>query len=591
MPTLKIDFDASSLEAVLSTDQPGSHWEAIRMACQERFPELNVVDSCSFRVAWWAFLSSRKAIAYHIEKKRYHLELSAAAKDQINKANENEKAIREIANIASLPAQQIKDDLNKFGFKRELKSYQLENIGKLVRANVGATFSVPGAGKTTEALAFYILKSKTESRLLVLAPKNAFAAWEEQLALCAPGLGKFVRLVHGRRGVERQLEETPKLMLMTYNLFPNVNDILANYLSQYDAFIFLDESHRIKGGFEKVIASAVLNVAPLPRGRLIMTGTPLPNSVSDLIPQSTFLIPETIIDETNVEQVITPLYVRTTKSQLNLPPVKRRIQEIPLNQVQRELYELMRSEAARQAKKILSIRSKGAFRRIGRSAIRLLQYTSNPALLVRKDSEYDAFLAAVLEEGDSPKISYVCKRARELARENNKVIIWSSFVQNVELIADRLIDLGADFIHGGVEASTELEADSRENKIKRFHDDKNAMILVANPAACSEGISLHTVCNHSIYVDRNYNAAQYLQSQDRIHRIGSTKTVYEEILLSPDTIDNSVNNRLADKINRMADILNDPDLHIDPFPSDLDNSDPDEEDVADFIEHLTSEPV
>ena len=45
------------------------------------------------------------------------------------------------------------------------------------------------------------------------------------------------------------------------------------------------------------------------------------------------------------------------------------------------------------------------------------------------------------------------------------------------------------------------------------------MVLVANPAAAAESISLHEHCNHALYLDRTYNAGQFLQSQDRIHRL------------------------------------------------------------------------
>lgn len=49
------------------------------------------------------------------------------------------------------------------------------------------------------------------------------------------------------------------------------------------------------------------------------------------------------------------------------------------------------------------------------------------------------------------------------------------------------------------------------------------MVMVANPAAASEGVSLHRVCHHAIYLDRTFNAAHYLQSEDRIHRFGLPK--------------------------------------------------------------------
>jgi SNF2 family DNA or RNA helicase len=115
--------------------------------------------------------------------------------------------------------------------------------------------------------------------------------------------------------------------------------------------------------------------------------------------------------------------------------------------------------------------------------------------------------------------------------------------------------------------------------------------LVANPAACAEGISLHTVCHHAIYIDRNYNAAQYLQSEDRIHRLGLPPDVITtiEILFTPDTIDESVKRRLNFKVKKMAEILDDNSLNIEVVEPDLDVEGLTEDDINDFLMHLKGE--
>jgi SNF2 family DNA or RNA helicase len=176
----------------------------------------------------------------------------------------------------------------------------------------------------------------------------------------------------------------------------------------------------------------------------------------------------------------------------------------------------------------------------------------------------------VLAEGDGPKIRYVLKRARELTRKGHKVLIWSSFVRNVEYLASRLADLGAVYIHGQVDAGDEDDDETREGRIKLFHDDDNVMVLVANPAAAGEGISLHSVCHHALYLDRTFNAAHYLQSEDRIHRLGlkATQSTTIEIVECKNTIDETVRYRLSDKVHAMADALNDSSLRIDPIPFD-----------------------
>ena len=203
--------------------------------------------------------------------------------------------------------------------------------------------------------------------------------------------------------------------------------------------MFLDESHRIKRGSEGQWANAVLGISHLPTLKLIMSGTPLPNSLSDLIPQVSFIFPEVSVNTANVAEIIKPIFVRTTKKELKLPEVRRKFTPIPLGLKQKEFYELLRSEEARQLARI-SYKDRSALRTIGKSVIRLLQLVSNPALLAKEQVAFSDELFDVFSEGDGPKIEYACRRARELAAKGQKIIIWSNFIENVETISSRLID-------------------------------------------------------------------------------------------------------------------------------------------------------
>jgi len=141
-----------------------------------------------------------------------------------------------------------------------------------------------------------------------------------------------------------------------------------------------------------------------------------------------------------------------------------------------------------------------------------------------------------------------------------------------------LSDLGAVYIHGGVDAGDEDDDETREGKIRLFHDDPNVRILVANPAAASEGVSLHRICHHAIYLDRTFNAAHYLQSEDRIHRFGLAKDQKTtiEIVECADSVDETVRDRLGYKIGMMAEALEDSSLKPDPIaldPTDIDDFD------------------
>ncbi len=470
--------------------------------------------------------------------------------------------------------------LKSLGFVRELSAEQIRNVRKIAALPAAATFSVPGAGKTTEALAFFFYRARIEEKLLVIAPKNAFAAWDEQIAECVPHLNaQFVRLRGGRDNIARLLSEAPRFMLITYQQLARVPDLLAAHCAHHRTHVFLDQSHRFMCGVENLTVRAILSLAHLPVGKLIMSGTPMPHSAKDLVPQFAFLYPEIPADEHTVADLVRPIYVRTNKNELGLPPLTRVIAQLPMAPMQHELYKLMKFEVAREAASVLNIRSKQGFRSLGRSVARLLQFISNPALLSSAlGFAHPDPLAAVLAEGDGPKLKYVLKKARRLVREGDKVLIWSSFVRNVEYIAERLADLGAVYIHGGVDAGDEDDEETREGKIKLFHDDPNVRLMVANPAAAGEGVSLHRVCHHAIYLDRTFNAAHYLQSEDRIHRFGlarDQKTTIE-IVECEGSVDETVRERLNYKIGKMAEALEDSSLRPDPIaldPTDIEDFD------------------
>ncbi|EMT54684.1 helicase domain-containing protein [Brevibacillus borstelensis AK1] len=586
---LRIRYIPNTHMASLSMEEPSPAWAEIRRLCLENAKDVHVESGVSLIIPWWAFLSFKNALRLVLKKHNLALDIDEETHKLLQDSNQKKSSYLGAAVGNSVSEEDLQEKLRKVGFKRILTKQQLRNVSKLLSLPAGATFSVPGAGKTTEALALYFAKRKQNTKLLIVAPKNAFAAWEEQLGICYPQAPSIVRLRGGLHAVEALLSQSPEIMLITYQQLPNVIDPLAVYISSGSTFMFLDESHRIKRGNDGVIGKSILKISHIPELKLIMSGTPMPNSTLDLVPQFNFLFPEIRVDANSVIDLIRPVYVRTTKNELGLKNPRYVYKPVQLSIVQRRLYELMRSEEARQAENLHSA-DRNRLRAMGRSAIKMLQLVSNPALLARIDSVNNDLLREIIAEGDSPKIAYVCNRVRQLAEQGRKTIVWSQFVENVEQLSFRLRDLGAEYIHGGVEAGSEDDLDTREAKIKRFHDDPNCYVLIANPAAAGEGISLHTVCHDAIYLDRSYNAAHFLQSVDRIHRLGLPSDIETnvEIVYCPNTVDESVNKRLQLKINKMAEVLNDRSLNIEPEYDDeeLQSDGISSEDIHDYVRHL-----
>ena len=573
---IRIDYLTYTEQVNISNDSTDKvAWKSLYSFICDYLP-MSVVSYSDWSITfpWRYFLSIKGFVGQYFSARhnQYRVVFTDNARSMLKTANDTSYNTALALNARS--EAEIKAHLESIGFKRSLTINQLNNLKKISHLPGAATFSVPGAGKTTEALAFFFVNATDIDRLLVVAPKNAFSAWDEQLDACmGENYGKFVRLRGGEAAIQIALRTNPRFMLITYDQLSRVKNTIVPLLSSGNIYMFLDESHRIKGGKQIKRADAILEMAHLPKRKLIMSGTPMPQSPKDMVSQFSFLYPTKDVTDTTVIDLIQPIFVRTTKGQLDIPKLDHRVVQVPMTQLQREIYKTLKSEVRRQLNPVLSDSSRYELRRIGKCVMKVMEFVSNPSLLSNDmDYAFDRRVGALLLESDGPKIDYVCRRARQLAAEGKKVLIWSSFVQNVELIALRLSDLGAEFIHGGVDAGDESDFDTREGKIKRFHTDDTCKVLVANPAACSEGISLHKVCQYAIYLDRSFNAAHYMQSEDRIHRLGLSPDAKPQIefVECEDSIDQVVRTRLELKVKTMAQALEDSSLSVEISSVDYD---------------------
>ena len=476
--------------------------------------------------------------------------------------------------IDFIPREEIDQKLNNEDFIRELTDNQYRNIRKICSLRAAASFSVPGSGKTTEALAYYAYHKTDNSKLLVVCPINAFISWQDEIKKCFKSLNKIERLRGSPQEIKDILSMNPEAMIINYDALRNpkkysiVKDIILE--NKNNLTVIFDESHKIKG--EK-ISELVKPLSPLIKSKLILTGTPMPQASSDLRAQFQFLYPtETVFNDDDFVKLFEPIFVRTTKKELGLKYPKIKFNYVPVepsNAFKTFYYEhlIARIDRGVSLEEIFKVAS------LKKAVLRLLKFFSHPPSCAELVSEIDEPLAnRILEEGDGVKIDKAVQRAQQLISKNKKVVIWSSFVDVVKLVADRFGDK-AVFITGDVETEGEneneneklIKFDSREKRINRFKTDPECMIFVANPAAAAESISLHEVCDHAIYIDRTYNAGQFMQSCDRIHRLIERSKEREKnidiiYLDLPGSVEDRVQEALTRKIHAMAEFLNDSSL-------------------------------
>ena len=340
-------FDGVALVSWTPADDGASWVDMIKRLLLDSSDDTTQTDGYTLTIPWWSFVAIREKFLIVCKKAELipgkNFNVSKKAVELLQQAKRSREGYDKAVAQSTIDATTLNAKLNFIGFARPLTQRQIENVGRIAAIPAGATFSVPGAGKTTEALATFFFRAHDDERLLVIAPKNAFAAWDEQVTACMPHLkAQFTRLKGGKEKIQKLLEDDPRFMLITYQQLARsaVTDVIRAHLAQHKSYVFLDESHRIKSGVGKQTARAVLSLAHLPIGKLIMSGTPMPQSSDDLIPQFAFLYPEVATSSEQVIDYMKPIYVRTNKAQLGLPPVTRVSIPLSMAPMQFELYKL-----------------------------------------------------------------------------------------------------------------------------------------------------------------------------------------------------------------------------------------------------------
>ena len=160
--------------------------------------------------------------------------------------------------------------------------------------------------------------------------------------------------------------------------------------------------------------------------------------------------------------------------------------------------------------------------------LRLVECASNPFLVDNTYSEVPG------------KFSELLNLFQEIDLRAHKVVLWTGFVDNVEWIATQLKEFSPERVHG------RMSIEERNESIRRFKTYQKHRILVATPGSAKEGLTL-TVANHAVFYDRGFSLDDYLQAQDRIHRISQTEDCYVHNLIAKHTVDEWVDTLLNAK--------------------------------------------
>lgn len=419
--------------------------------------------------------------------------------------------------------------------------HQREAIQYVLDNPLAAIFDEQGLGKTKIVIdAFAELMRRGDiDAALVVAPMSLVYNWEWEIR-------KHSHLIPVvLRGSRRQQK---------YRFLSGANFYLANYeaiVAQPDVFrklvgsrrfaIALDEATRIKDP-ETETARTLLTISKKATRRVLMTGTPIANRPVDLWAQFFFLDrgqllgrsftafasdydPESEGVEERLEalsELIRAHSIRRLKADvLQLPEKSFHSHDVELRGEQRAIYDVCAEELLIELRSMSGEKYVREIDNVLERLLRLVQIASNPGLI---DPLYS---------GPVAKLEYLADLADALLQKHDKLLIWSSFVANIETVVRQLARYEPFMIHGGV------NIEDRAHIVETFQASDRHRVLVANPAAAREGLTL-TRASAAVYIDRTFNLVDYLQSQDRIHRIGQENACGVHKLIAVGTVDEYV---------------------------------------------------
>ena len=247
-----------------------------------------------------------KVVGY-LKNEKIEVEFSDALKLLLENAKNRQTEHRNIFTLAK----KIKDgEISLEGLKdftsfldtlpRKLKTHQIKAAYHLYTIKNGANFSVPGSGKTSVILAVYekLRLEKKCNVLFVVGPPSCFQPWQSEFRETLGREPKTVILSGGDKNSRKSeyyssKDTNSELYLSTFQTLMNDCNDVIKFLDQtgVSTFFVVDEAHYIKriGGSW---ANSLLRISEHAQFRCILTGTPIPNSYTDLFNQFDFLWPK-----------------------------------------------------------------------------------------------------------------------------------------------------------------------------------------------------------------------------------------------------------------------------------------------------------
>ncbi|MHC0446024.1 DEAD/DEAH box helicase [Flavobacterium sp. 3-218] len=445
--------------------------------------------------------------------------------------------------------------------KATLRPYQIDGVKWLLghfNSNMGACLADDmGLGKTLQTLSVLVsvqeqlgFTTKTTNfdlfsnettiereplKALIVLPSSLVFNWFNEAGKFTPHFSKMQYVGNDRKSLASRINSTD-LIFTSYSIIHRDISILEKYDFRY---LILDESQYIKNKNSKIFKA----INKISTGhKIALSGTPIENSLDDLWSQMQFINPEILgsyaffmenfknpIEKKQNEEVLTelknliqPYILRRTKEQVlkDLPELTEQIYYCDMDPEQEKLYEKEKSKARN-----FLLKTDGSPDKISiiNTLMKLRQLSNHPKM-VDQESEID-----------SGKFIAVTNYLENLVKAKQKVIIFSSFVTNLNFYTDWCKDNKIAFC----EITGETPSDKREQQVKVFQEKENPLLFFISLKAGGVGLNI-TKASYVLFLDPWWNPFAEKQGVGRAHRIGQMNKVNVIRFISKNTVEEKI---------------------------------------------------
>jgi SNF2 family DNA or RNA helicase len=441
--------------------------------------------------------------------------------------------------------------------RHEAFLYQVQAVEAVRRLEYAALFHEQGLGKTKIGidLALSWLKEGVADSILIVTKRTLIKNWKDEIK--AHTFLEARLFGQDKKANFFAFNSPARLYLTHYEVLKSEERRFKLFQKTRKIAVILDEAHKIKNPDAEITKTFHQLAAGFVR-RVIMTGTPVANRPYDIWAPIKFLdggkslgasfsefkedldlsneLADNVSAQKALEAELATIFskihrftVRETKGSSGIELPEKHIENVPvqLEATQLALYERFRTELGAEVLrggKLITDDAEEILKRL----LRLVQVASNPLLV---DESY---------KGQPGKLPVARRLVDRALADGSKAILWTNFIANADWLGEQFKDSGSVVVHGKkaiVERNAALDS---------FKSDSEIKVLVATPASAKEGLTL-TVANQAVFFDRSFSLDDYLQAQDRIHRISQKRECYIWNLVAADTVDDWVDMLLAAK--------------------------------------------